>query len=71
MANHVEETKDKRRTWRPRKFTSVEMMARPCQLKMCRDKMEDMDGLCKDHGNGTWAPIARGAYVQDVCKAAC
>ncbi len=25
-----------------------------------------MDGPFKDHGNYTWVPIARGAYVQSV-----
>ncbi len=73
MANHVEEMMDKRKTWRPRKFTSVEKMSCPCQLKMYRDKMEEGHGWWsfKDHGNNTPAPIVRGAYVQSVCKAAC
>jgi hypothetical protein len=29
MANHVEETTDKRTTWRPRKVISVEEMSNP------------------------------------------
>jgi hypothetical protein len=45
MGDYVEEMTDKRKTWRPRKFTSVEKMSCPCQLKMHRDKMEkDMGG---------------------------
>jgi hypothetical protein len=72
MANHVEEMTDKRITWRPRKFTSLEKMSCPCQLKLYRDKMEEGHGWSfKDHRNNTWAPIVRGAYVRSVCKAAC
>jgi hypothetical protein len=51
MANHVEETMDKRTPW---KFTSMEEMPNPFQLKqqLYRDKMEE--GLVrsfKDLGN--------------------
>ncbi len=65
---------DKRTTWRPRKFTSVEEMSNPFQVKqqMYRDKMEEgHGGSFKDLGNGTRAPITRGANVQSVCKATC
>jgi hypothetical protein len=67
MANHVEETTDKRITWRPRKFTSVEKMSCPFQLKqqMYQDKMEEGHGWSfKDQG------IARGPPLQGglTCK---
>jgi hypothetical protein len=63
---------DKRTTWRPRKFTSVEKMSCPCQLKMYRDKMEEgHEWSFKDHGNSMQAPIARGANLQSVCNAMC
>jgi hypothetical protein len=74
MANHVEKTTDKRTTWRPWKFTSVERMSRLCQPKqqMYRDKTEGGRGWSfKDHGNSTRAPIARGANVLSVCTATC
>jgi hypothetical protein len=61
-----------RTTWQPRKFTSVEKMSYPCQLKMYQDKIEEGHGWSfKDHRNSTRAPIARGANVQSVCNATC
>jgi hypothetical protein len=44
------------------------------QLKqqMFRDKMEEGHGRSfKKLGNSTWVPIARGANLQSVYKAAC
>ncbi len=69
MANHVEETTDKRTMWRPRKFTSVEKMSCPCWLKMYRDKMEEGHG-----GPLRTTGIARrppSGGVQSVCNATC
>jgi hypothetical protein len=33
MADYVEEITDKRKTWRPRKFTSMEKMSCPANLR--------------------------------------
>ncbi len=61
MAYHVEEMAYKRTTWRPQKFTRVEKMSCPCQLKMYRDKMEEGHGWSfKDHGNSTPGPHREG-----------
>jgi hypothetical protein len=71
MTNHVEETTDKRTTWRPRKSPAW----RRCQAlfnlsnRCYRDKMEEGHGWSlKDHGNSMRVPIMRGANVQSVCK---
>jgi hypothetical protein len=63
---------DKMTTWQPRKFTSMEKMSCPCQLKMYQDKMEEGHGWSvKDHGNSSRAPTAIGANVQSVGNATC